>query len=314
MTTYNRAEWLPKSIGSVLSQTYSNWELIIWNDGSMDNTEGVIKTFSDKRIKYYYEQNHGMSFALNRSIELTKGKYIAFLDDDDEWMENKLNFQVDILEKHETIDILFGNYINVDHVSNDSFLCFDRCQEGLNNLETIELDENINIIINGIPEGLLLSNYIAPSVVILKKELLNKTENFCERLKSAMDLELWWRLGLANIRFAYAQDVLMKRNFLPTGLSRSNIITYQSRVLCYDLALEEIKKNNRMELFPYIKRAYKYPLKMLIHDYALNGNRKAAMYTFNKSYKLGLIGCKEIYYLIGAFAGARLSRWITSIK
>jgi len=69
LTTYNRAEWLKGSIESVLNQSYTNWELIIWNDGSVDDTELVVKSFTDNRIKYYYELNHGMSYGLNNAIK-----------------------------------------------------------------------------------------------------------------------------------------------------------------------------------------------------------------------------------------------------
>ncbi len=93
--TYNRAEWLVKSIGSVTSQTYSNWELIVWDDGSSDNTEYVVKSLNDDRIHYFKNSNRGVSFARNRAIEKSCGDYLAFLDSDDQWVINKLSRQVD---------------------------------------------------------------------------------------------------------------------------------------------------------------------------------------------------------------------------
>ena len=304
MTTYNRAEWLPKSIGSVLSQTYLNWELIIWNDGSSDNTVDVINSYSDQRIRYYFEKNHGMSYALNKSLELCQGKYIAFIDDDDLWDKNKLMIQVDILEKYNA-ELLFTNFINVEYEQNKQFVWFDQCKEGLSYIEISKADNKVSLIIKGMPEGLYLSNLILPSTVLVKKEIINRVGGFNEGLKSAMDLDLWWRMGLAGVKFAFTNEILVTRNHLPSGLSRSNISVYEARIKCFDLAVKEIKEHNRPDLFPFIKKAYKYPLKMLIHDFALNGDRIAAMKVFTKSVKLGIINLREVYYLLGGLLGPK---------
>jgi glycosyltransferase involved in cell wall biosynthesis len=92
--TYNRANILPRAIHSVLKQTYGDFELIIVDDGSQDNTEHVVNLFNDDRIKYIKQPvNKGQNASLNNGLSLAKGKYIAFLDSDDEWLP-------DMLEKH----------------------------------------------------------------------------------------------------------------------------------------------------------------------------------------------------------------------
>lgn len=98
--TYNRSSVLPRSIKSALNQTYSNIELIVIDDASTDDTETVLKDFSDSRISYYRQStNLGGSAARNCGIKHSKGKYIAFLDDDDEWFPEKIEKQVNLMEE-----------------------------------------------------------------------------------------------------------------------------------------------------------------------------------------------------------------------
>lgn len=91
ITTHNRAGLLPKAVRSVLSQSFKDFELIIVDDASSDNTEQVIKSFTDDRILYLrHPFSKGGPAARNSGLQLSCGKYIAFLDDDDEWMSGKL--------------------------------------------------------------------------------------------------------------------------------------------------------------------------------------------------------------------------------
>jgi len=103
--TYNRVNTIQRAINSVLKQTYKNFELIIVDDGSTDNTENVILRENDDRIVFLkHDTNKGGSAARNTGISHAKGKYIAFLDSDDEWCPEKLKKQVEALDKLQTDD------------------------------------------------------------------------------------------------------------------------------------------------------------------------------------------------------------------
>ncbi len=98
--TYNRAAFLPKAIESVLSQTYTDWELIIVDDGSTDNTKDVVVQYNDERIKYIYQDNAERCVARNNGIEHASGDYVCFLDSDDVYLENYLYDLSEIAAKH----------------------------------------------------------------------------------------------------------------------------------------------------------------------------------------------------------------------
>lgn len=95
---YNSEKYIGETIKSVLSQTYDNWEMLIADDCSKDNTAEVIKEFTDPRIKYFkLEKNSGAAVARNKALEKAQGKYIAFLDADDMWKPNKLERQLNFM-------------------------------------------------------------------------------------------------------------------------------------------------------------------------------------------------------------------------
>ena len=116
MPVYNTAPFLREAMDSMLSQTFSDFELIVLNDCSPDNAEEVLNTYNDPRIvRYKGEKNVGLSNVLNIGIEMARGKYIARMDSDDISLPNRLQVQVDFLEAHPEIDLvsvgmqLFGN-------------------------------------------------------------------------------------------------------------------------------------------------------------------------------------------------------------
>ena len=98
--TYNRAELLPRALDSVIAQTFRNFELIIVDDHSTDTTQRVIAEYAnDPRVRALrHERTRGQSSALNRGIAVARGEYVAFLDDDDEWLPTKLALQVEVLD------------------------------------------------------------------------------------------------------------------------------------------------------------------------------------------------------------------------
>lgn len=113
MSTFNRADYLPGAIESILNQTLKDFEFIIVNDGSTDNTDAVLKTYArqDSRIKILKNQtNQGLINSLNRGLDLARGTYIARMDDDDLSLPPRLEIQTNYLDSHPDITVLGGAY------------------------------------------------------------------------------------------------------------------------------------------------------------------------------------------------------------
>ena len=115
MPSYNTASFIAESIQSVLAQSYKDWELIIVDDCSPDNTDQVVKPYlSDERIMYLKnEKNSGAAVSRNRALREAKGKWIAFLDSDDLWMPDKLKKQISFMEKND-YHFSYTNYAEID--------------------------------------------------------------------------------------------------------------------------------------------------------------------------------------------------------
>jgi len=131
--TYNRANLLEIAIKSVLEQEFSNFELIVVDDGSEDHTRQVVNAFEDSRIQYHYQKNQERSTARNNGIHFAKAKYICFLDDDDYYLPNYLSTFYDELSKEDFPDIILRT----------GFIQMENDQE-IGKSDSFDLDAGIN--------------------------------------------------------------------------------------------------------------------------------------------------------------------------
>ena len=181
MPTYNSDKYIKESIDSILNQTYSNWELIIIDDSSTDNTSKILSNYRDKRIKVYKnETNKGVAYSRNKGISLCTSDVIAFLDSDDIWAKDKLEKQI-YLYSRERQFIFTGSYF-IDEI-------------GKQNSYQLKVPEKIN------RNELLKRNIIScSSVMINKKYLLNHP--FPEVKNIHEDFVTWLQI-LNDIDYAY---------------------------------------------------------------------------------------------------------------
>jgi glycosyltransferase involved in cell wall biosynthesis len=100
MPVYNAGVYLTTAVESILHQTYSNFELLIINDGSTDDSETVVRSFTDPRIRSFHQNNIGLTATLNNAIQLCRGKYIARMDQDDISEPHRIERQVHFLEEN----------------------------------------------------------------------------------------------------------------------------------------------------------------------------------------------------------------------
>ena len=184
MPAYNCGKYIKESIQSVIDQTYRNWELIIIDDNSTDNTKEIIASFKDTRIKYHRNSNnYGVAKARNKGINISGGVFIAFLDSDDYWKNTKLYKQINLTKKG--YDFIFTGSGYTD-------------EEGREYGYVLTVPEKIN------KNELLKQNLISCSSVLISKNLL-KDNYFVEETKYMIheDYVLWLTI-LDKIEFAYS--------------------------------------------------------------------------------------------------------------
>lgn len=184
MITRDRAGFIARAIESVLKQSFSDWELIIIDDDSKDDTEGVIRSFMSKDKRIRYQKNFptlGISKSRNLGISMSKGKYVAVLDSDDVWTDNmKLKKQLDFLENNPDYVLIGSNVRIVD--DKDGFIKNTEFK-----LEDIDIRSKM-----------LKFNQIAHSTVMYRKESAEKIGGYDERLSCVEDLDIFLRLGLTG--------------------------------------------------------------------------------------------------------------------
>ena len=173
--TYNRYEVLKRALTSVFAQTHSPFEVIVIDDGSTDKTQQIQQDFPN--IKYFYQENGGVSSARNFGIEKSSQDWITFLDSDDEWHEDKLKEQV-----------LFHN-------DNQNILMSYTDEKWIRDSIEVKIPKKFRKIGGEIFEECLSHCIIAPSATIIHKDLLNAVGNFDERLEVCEDYDLWLRVA-----------------------------------------------------------------------------------------------------------------------
>lgn len=187
--TYNRASKLHRAIESVLAQSYDNFEILVMDDGSTDNTAGIVASFSDERIKYKWDKNFGgPSRPRNRGIALSKGEWICFLDADDWWMENKLQ-------------VCFG-CINekVDLVYHDLEIVSEQPQHfSRKKIKSRQVKQPVLI------DLLLKGNAIVNSSVVVRKNLLKQIGGINESVEmiASEDYNTWLRIAQLTEQFVF---------------------------------------------------------------------------------------------------------------
>jgi len=179
--TRNRDSLISKAIESAQKQSFFDWELLVLDDNSEDNTEKIVKELSDrdKRIKYFKNSPAlGISKNRNKALSLAIGKYIAILDSDDTWIDKeKLQKQFDFLENNPDY-VLIGSNIKV----------VDENENLIKETDFATEDKNIR-------EKILITNQIPHSSIMYRKEIVEKVGRYNEDLSCDEDLDLFLRLG-----------------------------------------------------------------------------------------------------------------------
>lgn len=218
MCCYNSEKYIRETINSVLEQNYKNFEFIIWNDGSSDNTEAIIKSYEDDRIKYYHHNNTGLGMALKLACEKANGKYIARIDADDICFANRLAIQVDFMERHPDCVLLSAAVNLIDEDGNYLTRTFPCTSD---------------YVLKG---SLIATNMILHPMVMLRTDAYMKSGGYLP-VKFCEDKIFWSRMARLGT-FSNITQVLGKYRLVGSSLSHS--FNPYSRVL-YELRCKMMK-------------------------------------------------------------------------
>jgi glycosyltransferase involved in cell wall biosynthesis len=187
--TYNRGYIVTRAIKSILSQSFADFEIIIVDDGSTDNTREVAESFKDSRIKYTYKTNGGVSSARNVGMAQAQSEYVAFLDSDDTWPPDFLKIMVARLDK----DKDFG-------------IAYTATTVGSDDDSEVQPSYNIERCVSGnITVELFKNSFIWPMAVVIRKDVL-KDFWFDEALKNSDDNDAFLRLSVKT-KFVFIPDI-----------------------------------------------------------------------------------------------------------
>jgi len=201
---YNQAEFLPNTIQSVLNQTYQNFEIIVVNDLSTDNTNEVMSQFTDPRITYIvHEKNQRLSATRNTGINASKGEIIFLLDADDLFHPEKLQTHVEFLEKHPEIGVTYNARFELNHSS-------DTIREMWRPPLGVDLKD------------MVLAFPFSPSDTVVRRDWIFKVGLFDPDVCTAEDTDFPCRLALAGCQFAGIDRALNYRRY-HSGRGRKNL-------------------------------------------------------------------------------------------
>lgn len=223
LPVYNGAKYLKDAIESILNQTYSDFELIIINDGSQDNSVSIIERFNDTRIRFFCQPNMGLAATLNRAIGLANGIYLARQDQDDYSLPTRFEKQVSFLDLHPNCGIVgcLAQIWKEDIKTRQSF------KHSTDNL-SLKFD-------------LLFNNPFVHSSIMIRKEILNKIGNYSTNTdrQPPEDYELWSRVS-RKYEVANIPDVLHIYREAKDSMSRTgihpfigNVVKISSENLCF---------------------------------------------------------------------------------
>ncbi|MEK6320323.1 MAG: glycosyltransferase [Acidobacteriota bacterium] len=200
--TYNSSRYLVNALDSVLAQTVSDFEVLVVDDGSTDDTEFVMRNY-EPRVRYIRQQNAGVAVARNNGISESRGRYVAFLDADDVWLPFKLERQLETL-----------------NLNSANGACYSAFSVVTSELQPVELNQSQRS--GSLLESLLTGGNVVgtPSTVICERELLSEVGGFDPTLSYGADWDLWLRLAVVT-GFCYVEEPLVMYRQHDANMSRS---------------------------------------------------------------------------------------------
>ena len=290
MTVYNGEAFLQESIDSVLAQTYSNWELIVVDDGSTDATAEILASFTDPRIRVIRQENSGLGVAANRGIRKARGQWVARIDDDDVWEREKLERQIAFLKKHPEYVLLGSSASVINHRGEELYA-----------MNMPQSDQKIRQI-------LLQYNPFMHSSVLFDKDLFSKIGGYYEPMnKYFIDYLLFYQLSEVG-KVANLPEKLLRYRISTTSIGHSFGAEPQAvtDLIRQGVRQKGLKTEDRQKLQDLKKQQFLSLRQRQAEYYFFSGrallfykqNRKAAIRDLTRSLKYNFFKLKSWAYLV----------------
>lgn len=227
MPTYNRGYIISRAIQSVVNQTYRNWELIIVDDGSKDDTEQRVISIKDERIRFiHYDRNQGANHARNLGMKAAKGQYIAFLDSDNEWHPDYLEKQLVWLENGEKfVDVVFAR-----------ILVNDKIVFPYESKEEFETEEKI-------AKRAMFGSVFDTNVVCVRREVWEQSGGFDEAMHRLQDWEYFLRLLMeGKYYFKFNEEILCRNYIQKDSIGCTDNLFWDARLYIFEKYIDICRK------------------------------------------------------------------------
>ena len=267
LTCYNGSRWISRAIESILTQTYEDFELVIIDDGSTDNSKEIVAShLCDERVRYIYQENRGFSAAVNRGIKESNGDLIGFIGQDDQWMPNKLELQIRYLSEHKDVDLVHSNYCSID--SEGRIV-------GVRDVKVPKFSSKRKVV-----EQLFLNNFIGFETVLVKRKCFDELGFFDDRMVGYSDHDMWLRVA-GSFNIGYLDLPLVKKRQHESPLSKVRV---------EDVLKDEFLMTKKaIDRYPFLRRIERKKIAPLYYAWGIallqKRNNKEAKQKFLKAIK-----------------------------
>lgn len=286
--SYNHARFLPATLQSVFDQTYTDYEIVVVDDGSTDGSVELLRSYGD-RIRLFTQQNRGTYPTLNRCVAESRGEYLAILNSDDLWAPTKLEKQVAFLDAHPQVGLVHtgGHFIDAGgRILSTNPLGFPWPRTPTGNI--IEL--------------LVRYNRIVPSSAVLRRECFERVGGFREDLYGLGDWEMWLRVALEyDIGYIDEPLTLYRVHGANAFLQHRRLLEDEVKVRSETIHACETRFMQRANDPRAMRLALAHSYACLGTDYALLGDRKRARQAYIRSLQLYPLRFKSVLRLILTF-------------